>query len=135
MYYSFRLNIQNSNMAFSNLTNRNIKMHSKSYQDFGCLERNENISKINFEENLKPKKESNLLKSSSDINLNGIKSRKSSSCFKLSNNTDISLLNGVNLNYDYSAFPKNANIIRLTREGSDFITEFNKKRMERETSL
>ena len=122
-------------MAFSNLTNRNIKMHSKSYQDFGCLERNENISKINFEENLKPKKESNLLKSSSDINLNGIKSRKSSSCFKLSNNTDISLLNGVNLNYDYSAFPKNANIIRLTREGSDFITEFNKKRMERETSL
>ena len=135
MYYYFRLNIQNSNMAFSNLTNRNIKMHSKSYQDFGCLERNENISKINFEENLKPKKESNLLKSSSDINLNGIKSRKSSSCFKLSNNTDISLLNGVNLNYDYSAFPKNANIIRLTREGSDFITEFNKKRMERETSL
>jgi hypothetical protein len=115
-------------------TNLN-KLHSKSDQDFVNLQKKDlnGSNYLDLEENQLSKKELNSI---NDINLYGLASRKGSSFCRRSNNTDNLLVNGVNYNLDYSAFPtNNSNIIRLTRQDSNFLEEFNKKRMERETSL
>jgi hypothetical protein len=119
-----RLKTQNSNTKLS----KNLRMHSKSYQDFSYFQ-----TKDNSESScLLSKEESDLLKNRSDIDLNEFKSAKSSRCCKITNDLENSSFNGVG----YLTFPnRNSNIIRLTREDSDLITEFNKKRLERETSL